>query len=280
MNTNTNTVITSVSSPIIGDAIIANATKFGNITIAYIPLDFMFVNADYQRPPQRSINRIAANFDENKCGFLLVNYDKSTGKFAIVDGQHRFLAAQQAGIKNLPCQILNLESAKSEAMVFARQNENVTRVSGYDKFRAKVFAGDPNAKQISEICRKHGVTMVRNGYSVGKTRSITAIEKTFRKSADCLDWVLDVLMDKTTWGRYDKGLQARYINMLSSLYNDAKANLDFENTIINTMRSVSPDNLWVVAKHKYPYLGGRQAACVQFIRDMASGSAKEIPETV
>lgn len=251
---------------------VANAATFGDVKVAYLPLGMLYVNSDYQRPPQNKIRAIAEHFDENKCGFLLVNYDKSAGAFAIVDGQNRFLAAKMAGRECVPCQIMNLAGAKQEAAVFAAQNKNRIPVSSYDKFRASLFAGDENAIRIMEICKRHNVELRRYYVGVGKTKAIVAITKAYKKSPECLDWIFTMLCDKTTWGGYSNALSASWIQIFSALCDDAKQNPDFESDLVQIMKSVSPETLYAMARSAYPMGGGRQAVLVQFIRDVIDGS--------
>lgn len=251
---------------------VANAATFGDVKVAYLPLGMLYVNSDYQRPPQNKIRAIAEHFDENKCGFLLVNYDKSAGAFAIVDGQNRFLAAKMAGRECVPCQIMNLSGAKQEATVFAAQNKNRVTVSTYDKFRASLFAGDENAIRIMEICNRHNVKLSRTGYDVGKTKAVLRIIDAYKRSPECLEWVLTMLCDKTTWGGYSKALKSSWIQLFKALYDDTKQNPDFESGLIQIMKTVSPETLYAMARAAYPMGGGRQAVLMQFIRDVIDGS--------
>lgn len=250
---------------------VANAASFGDVKCAYLPLGLLYVNSDYQRPPQNKIAAIAADFDESKCGFLLVNYDKDAGAFAIVDGQNRFLAAKMAGKDCVPCQIMNLDNAKQEAYAFAKQNENQIRVSCYDKFKASLYAEDPTAIRISEICRKHNVVLNRTSNHYNKTRSIYYIIKVYQRGEDVLDWVFSLLCDETTWGKYSKALQSGWIRLFSGLYDDVIGNPEMESRLIAFMRAVSPENLIALSRAAYPTGGGRQAVCAQYIRDVLDG---------
>lgn len=266
----TTTTIT-MSTKGLADTFVANAASFGNVKCAYLPLGLLYINRNYQRPPQNKVATIAADFDEAKCGFLLVNYDKETGAFAIVDGQNRYLAAKMAGRDCVPCQIINLSDAKHEAHVFAQQNENQVRVSMYDKFQASLFAEDPYAIQISEILKKHNVALDRHNNSFNKTKSISEIIRTFSRGPECLDWVLTILCDKSTWGKCSKALQSRWFRLFSYLYNDVSGKPEIEASLVTFMKNVSPEYLLARARAKYPTGGGNHAVCLQYVKDALFG---------
>ena len=123
-------------------SVLTNAINFGKVKAGYVPATVLFTDGDYQRKPQSKIRKIAANWDNDKCGFLTVNYRDDVGKFAIIDGQNRFTAARIANVDYLPCHILNGVSKEEEAKFFANQDENKTRVTPFDKFRAELYYGD------------------------------------------------------------------------------------------------------------------------------------------
>lgn len=252
-------------APAIGEAIIANATKIGNITIATIPVEFLFVNSAYQRPSQRSVTKIAENFDQNKCGFLAVNYDKSTGGFAIVDGQHRFRAAKMAGIRSLPCQILSLESPEQEAMVFARQDENTVRVTPYERFRARLFAGEPAAKEISRLCEKYNRPLVPRiaRYQPGII-AVAQVENIYKKSPECLEWVLNMLC-KSNW--HPTRISKNILYALSVVYDEVNGNPECENAIIEGIRKIFTPDFDELVRRCYPQMFVKYGAA-RYIRTL------------
>lgn len=280
MKTNTNTVTVTVSSPILGRSIMSNAIKFNNLTIARIPPEVIFVDDNYQRQANmKSVHKIAENFDDSKCGFLDVCYHADTGTFSVVDGQHRFLAAKMAGRTEVNCIVHDYENEKHEAVAFKNQDQNRTRVKAYDKFKAGVFAGEDESTAVKAICDRNGVSFVPVGYMPGKTQAVTSIFKVYRKSPECLNWVLNTIMNRTPWGNETKGLQAKYVEMLASLWDEAKSNPQMDMAVVHTLKNASPGNLKAHATMKYKYLG-THAACVQFIRDIAANSEKIMLESV
>lgn len=251
------------------ETFVKNATHYGEVKTAYLPLSLLYVNEDYQRKPQSHINKIAANFDENKCGFLLVSYDKPRGGFSIVDGQHRYLAAKQAGVQNLPCQILENIDSKQEALVFAAQNENVVRISVYDKFRARVFAGDPTACAVKRICNSYGIsTRKQNKQNEANIKSLELAEKIYSIYGESgLRWVLEIIQN-SGWNLLHGAYGSNVLTAMKNIYQKYSGAADEVAVILPKMlRPLTPDLVEAKAKLKYVSHGPR-AAMFKLLDDM------------
>lgn len=177
------------------ETMVKNAFPFGNVRAAYLPVTSLFVDGDYQRKPQSKINKIAANWDEDLCSFILVNYRQEIGKFAIIDGQNRFSAACIAGVEFLPCHILVNETKEEEAKRFACQDVNKTRVSPFDKFKAELLYGDKVSLKLKEICDSYGIVIKPACSKQTKhLKSITNTKEILRQGGeDGLRWIFDVI---------------------------------------------------------------------------------------
>src|SRR4051794_16831426 len=98
--------------------------------LKWIKLSQLYIPTDYQRPAKNStsianINYIKANFNWASCGALIVcELAKSKpAQFAVIDGQHRFKAAEAHGkIEELPCVVITPREAKSQANHFIEVN--------------------------------------------------------------------------------------------------------------------------------------------------------------
>lgn len=220
MNT-TNATITAVTAnqKLINETFIANAASFGSIKAAYLPLSELFVDDDYQRKPQHKISKIAANWDDDKCGFLEVAYRSDIGKFAIIDGQNRFYAAKQKGIDRLPCHILVNIKVKEEAFRFASQDENKTIVNTYDKFKAELFAGVPESLKLKSICDKFGIKIKSSSVSqTGYLRSITHAKDMLRVCGEQgLTWVFEIIRD-SGWHNVKNAYSSIVMRSLYNIY--------------------------------------------------------------
>ena len=109
------------------------------------------------------INEFASAWSWIRCGALSIA--KREGKFYVMDGQHRLLAAmKRADIDLLPCIIFDAESLEVEADSFVALNSNKTAVAGVDRFKAMVVAGDQVALAVRNMLQA-------TGHSVGPTSS-------------------------------------------------------------------------------------------------------------
>lgn len=272
MNTIMNTIDTaSVDRRLINETFIANAAQFGNVRAAYLPASSLFVDNDtYQRKPQRTINQIAKEFDDDKCGFLEVAYRKDIGMFAIIDGQNRFTAGKMAGRDRFACHILTDISVKQEALKFASQDENKTLVSTYDKFRAELFAQKPDALQLKRICDKYGITVTyASNFKSGTLKAIAQAKRIIKIGGEqALIWIFDVIKE-SGW----HNLRNAYSDaMLRSLYNiysvteiDDHEHIKYELT--RYFKRVDPDRLLVQALSAF-YNSGKTGALTRLMSEL------------
>lgn len=133
------------------------------------------IDTTYQRAVSagsvRNIRRICAKFDWAK--FLPVIVTEEDGKFSIVDGQHRTIAAATLGVEAVPCYILSC-SASEAAAAFAAINGNVTPMQPIDLWFAELAAKEPGAVALQRVLDAADVKITRKkeGFAVGETRSV------------------------------------------------------------------------------------------------------------
>lgn len=147
------------------------------------------MDAEYQRSTdnqasQRLITSIAVNFDWRLCLPLVVSRREST--FAIIDGQHRFLAARMRGdLPDLPCCVFTFDSLEEEARMFIAMNRQRKAMNRLDDFHAALAAGDSIAHEIRQLVTDAGLTIARNTASTswkpGEIAFTASIASTLRK---------------------------------------------------------------------------------------------------
>lgn len=218
----------------------ANAVKFGNKKLAIIAVTEMFVDTRYQRTVQSHINKIAKNWNDNKCAILQVSYRSDMDKYAIIDGQNRWQAAQKAGITHLLCQVYEGLSIKEEAKIFAEQNDNVARIASADKFKSLLVMEDKTCLQIRDLCNEFGIAIRKTyGDSLSKTRKnlnglIAAQRIVENYGIECLRWIFTVI-EKSGWDLTAKAYTDRSFQVLLSFYrarfDKPTFNADTENLI-------------------------------------------------
>lgn len=159
--------------------------------LQYLSISDLVIDVEYQREitPQgrKNVRRIAAEFDWSMFAPVVVA-PAGSDRFAIVDGQHRTTAAKLCGIDKVPCAIIDVGQA-IQARSFKAINGNVTRMHTIHLHHASVAAGDDKALRISDVCKKAGVTIVRNPtqatrLDVGETVVVATIAKAIERFGD------------------------------------------------------------------------------------------------
>jgi hypothetical protein len=132
--------------------------------LEWIAIRDLVIDPEYQRDitnvGRTNVRHIAETFDWNKFAPVIVAAAGS-GKFAIVDGQHRTTAAALCGVDRVPCAMI--DAAKlAQAQAFRDINGNITRLHALQLFHAAVAAGDAEAVATIEVARRAGVTIMRS----------------------------------------------------------------------------------------------------------------------
>jgi hypothetical protein len=170
--------------------------------LAWIPIANLRIDPAYQREVlrqgARNVGKIARKFDWSLFGIVVVA-SLGDGLFAIVDGQHRTIAAALRSIKEVPCVIIESDPAK-QASAFAAINGAVTAISPLSIFYAEIAAGDEKSIAVNQVCQKAGVEICR--YPVpsasmkpGQSIAIGTIRKCFNTfGPDLLALALKAIM--------------------------------------------------------------------------------------
>ena len=132
---------------------------------AWLRTDSLVIDQRYQREIQRqgarTIRKIVSSFDWSKYSPLIVSPAEGAGgkRFAILDGQHRAVAAHILKIEHVPCMVHRL-SLREQARVFRDVNATVTQVSRLALHHAGVMAGQSEAVGVHNVCQAAGVRVM------------------------------------------------------------------------------------------------------------------------
>lgn len=171
----------------------------------WVHIGRLVIDERYQREildnGKKNIFRMIEEFSWALFAPLVVARRREIGgqdRFAIIDGQHRALAAKMhGGIESLPCLILTC-GLEQEARAFAAINGQVTRLSNLQVFHARVAAGDAFAKALVDAVSQAGVRIMpypKQNLGRGETMGLLACERGYRKhGAEVLAAGLSVLM--------------------------------------------------------------------------------------
>ena len=222
----------------LAETILANTKELGGIRIGLLPMNLLFVDYSYQRPTRSKVQKIAADFNDNKCGLLLVSY-RNDGHFAVIDGGNRFEAAKLIGKTALTCQILVGLTVKEEALVFAAQNENRVRLTENDLLKAQVCAGDEIAIGFQNLCKEFGVRLYQSN-DVGYLVCTKTARRYYAEDAAALRWVFSMIC-KAKWNTVRKGFSVYSITPLWNLYHDYAGRVEeIESRLLALMIPLTP----------------------------------------
>lgn len=227
---------TTINTKTFNQMVNENAMVIAGKKLGLVPVSEMFIDTTYQRTVQSHVNKIAKNWDNNKCAILQVSYRHDVDKYAIIDGQNRWTAAKKAGITHLLCQIYENLTIKEEAKIFSEQNDNVAKIASADKFKSLLVMGNEVCLQIKELCDEFGISIRKTyGDSLCKTRKnlnglIAAQRIVEIYSIDCLRWIFTVI-EKSGWDLTAKAYTDRSFQVLIAFY---KARFDKESFTADT----------------------------------------------
>jgi hypothetical protein len=129
--------------------------RFGG-TVQMLKLDQLIVDTRFQRPIQQSrVERYVKQFDSKLVGLLTVSL-RASGKYVLLDGQHRWMTLVERRFTEALCEVLTGLSFEQEAAIFHGRNLGRVRLKPGDYFRARLAAKDPVAEAINAIVVKAG----------------------------------------------------------------------------------------------------------------------------
>lgn len=137
--------------------------------VTALPIDALFADHTYQRAlDEFRVNKMASNYRLALVGILEVS-DRGDGRYAILDGQHRWATVRnrtfdQVGATHLPCRVHTGLSVDQEAKLYHELNTTRKQLTGWDRWLARRGAGDPVVRDIEDVLQRHGLTVaIREG---------------------------------------------------------------------------------------------------------------------
>lgn len=136
--------------------------------IQKLKLNELFVDEKVQRSVTKaSVSKKVKEFDLNAVGTLIVS-KRENGKYHILDGQHRWLAAMECGVEELDCEIhINL-SEREEAELFLKYNQERVSTKPIDHFNIEVKAGQEESVIINSVLKEFGLSVSRRSIQAPK----------------------------------------------------------------------------------------------------------------
>lgn len=121
-----------------------------------IRIELMFVDRSYQRPLTDFAAKIEQDFNPALIQTVALS-ERSNGKFAVIDGQTRMVAAEKLGYDVLPACVFTGLGVPEEAAIFEQLGTARRALKTYDRFRAAITRGDPEAIAIQALVDSLGL---------------------------------------------------------------------------------------------------------------------------
>lgn len=259
------TTLTNMAEVMPADMMLArtvmkNSYELWGKRIAAIPINLMRLDMSYQRMLSSNVKKLMSEWDNAKCQFLLVSY--RDGYFYVLDGQHRMTVAQSKGIVDLPCIILTGLTREAEALVFARQNRNVTKLDPFDTYKANLACGNTEIPEvytdmeIARICKKHNVEVKRVARVQSNPKTLRSLSRARvivqGNGSACFDWILSMIT-ASKWNMCSEAYTKHIILMLRNYYIENVGNLDVASqSFLKVANKTTPMEIVTMANYEYP----------------------------
>lgn len=261
-NANTNEINTATAgTETMAHVVMNNTYELWGKRIASVPVELLELDHAYQREETGNANKLAENWDDTACEFLLVSF--RDGKFYIIDGQHRMIAAKIKGIKSLPCVILTGLTRSEEARRFSVQGVGRKILTPSDTFKANIECGNIEYKEVKRdmeilsTCSKYGVVVTKSNFNLEhnpkRLRSINRARQIIDyNGVEGLDWVIKTITE-SHWENYTDAYEKDMLMLLRSYYAEHINNLEVATERIknNVMNQFTPKDFISEAAKKY-----------------------------
>lgn len=240
----------SINNTIYVRTLIANAPAINGIRYLEVPLELLEVHPTIQRDRKGHERRIAANWDDAKCGCILVSYRDD--HLYIIDGQHRYWAAQMIERSTIACRVVENLTERDEALLFGQQDENRIRLTTVEKVKALVIGQDTVALTLKRICDDFKLVLIPHSASDSpRLTGIRAATLTMtRHGEDALRWVFHVI-DRAKWRDMPRAYSEDVIVALRNVYTKYGNDQNVAKIVAQAMYGHSYSDVLSMAHSKY-----------------------------
>ena len=173
-----------------------------DIYVTPIDVADMFADPAYQRPLDASRARKVADGWEPRLAGIVEVSDRgadASPRYAVIDGQHRWAAADYAQIGVLVANVHTGLTLADEARLFDRLNRERRRITTWDHWHARHAAGDPDVIAIEKVVADLGLA-INMSPTTGNVRCTATLEKLQQLGGtDLVRNTLDLILG--LWGR-------------------------------------------------------------------------------
>lgn len=231
---------------------IASSNKVGNKIMASVPLYLIYIDDTYQRTETFSkakANEIAANFIEAAYDPIKLNY--RDGRFYCPAGQHRIYAHIIMGVEYIEAELFQ-ESYEKEINIFLTQDDNRSKLSPYDRYKAGLACGKREDTILHDICKKYGVIIgTRADCKSAKLGSITTAKGILNQyGEECLEWIFSIIHE-AHWTTEKRAYDSRMFRALKNVYKVADET-SAKIKLIMFLRDTTPMLLYANSMTSFP----------------------------
>lgn len=219
--------------------------------LMWVPVDSLHVDYSYQRAVsakrgERVIADIVTKFNWPLFQPITIT-KRDDGGYWVIDGQHRFLAAQKLAIREIPASLVELPTSHEKASAFVQINSSRVSINALAVHQAKVVAGDPISVRLQACCDKADVQIPRypKPLTIIKPNETMAVKQMITVMTqfgdDALIWTLRIL--RHAYPDTAGGLSSQFIRLLSNFYNTYQDYYIHEADFIETLAAYCYDDL-------------------------------------
>ena len=264
------------------DMVMSNIQKIGNKYFATVPVDMIIFDPAYQRNEvvrESKLKALAENWIDALCDPLKVAPHPEIFKLACYDGSHRYITQVSFGRRLVVCEIDmelgNMEPKArqiEEARRFAKQSDNVDRLSIVQKHDANVLIGNKANLLVQALCDQYNIA-VKPGKARGRLKmsdTLTGLGKALQIAAREENHLADTfeVVCKSGWNHGADGFKGSTIEALEVLYNTHpdKVN-EITATLIKWFRKVEPEYIKALGNTNYPMRKSEQVKIILVLED-------------
>lgn len=266
-NANTNNAFT-ITPEMVFQMTMNNARQVGSKYFMEIPTALLAFDMSYQRNDmvrESKLKALADNWVDALCDPIKVAPHPEENLFYIYDGGHRYSVQAAMGRSKMLCEIaMDLAEMKpqerrvEEAKRFAKQSDNVDKLSAVQRHDANVLIGNKANVFVNDLCNKYGVAInpVRQrGGSHTYKNTLTALNKALsiaHKEDNPLPEIFKVVCE-SGWNKGTDGFKNTVVESLNNIFTAHPDRRDeISKTLIKWFRKVEPNYVISIGNTEYP----------------------------
>lgn len=259
-----------------------NAQKIGNKYFCAIPAASLAFDMSYQRNEmvrESKIKALADNWVDALCDPIKVSPHPEENLFYIYDGSHRYAVQVGMGRRMIVCEVdmelANMEPKArqiEEAKRFAKQSDNVDKLSAIQKHDANVLIGNPANLYVEALAEKYHVAL-KQGAVAGRTKqanTLTGFGTALGIAAKKENYLKESFKVICTagWNKGSDGFSANVLSALENIYvNHSDLTEMITKELIKWFRKVEPEYIASLGNTEYPMRKAKAVRMTLVIED-------------